>query len=143
MEHWSRDRYSNDFESDKRETAVGLPVRVADGTGAVSVSEQFAQRRLLRRRDALLGQESVYNRTVNGVGGKKAYTYCDGQVGVRPTVVDREGPSDAGATGTRRARPARTNRAPAWRRRLQLGRRVRPALAAHYLVGEPLQTARR
>jgi hypothetical protein len=77
MEHWSRDRYSNDFESDKRETAVGLPVRVADGTGAVMVSEYLAQRRLLRRRDALLGQESGYNTTVKGVGGKKAYTYCD------------------------------------------------------------------
>jgi len=77
MEHWSRDRYSNDFESEKRETAVGLPVRVADGTGTVSVSEQLAQRRLTRRRDALLGQESVYNRTVKDPGGKKAYTYCD------------------------------------------------------------------
>jgi hypothetical protein len=34
-------------------------------------------------------------------------------------AVDRQGPPDAGATGTRRARPARTNRAPAWRRRSQ------------------------
>src|SRR4029450_10846047 len=31
------------------------------------------------------------------------YADAAGQVGVRPTVVDREGPPDAGATGTRRA----------------------------------------
>jgi hypothetical protein len=46
----------------------------------------------------------------------RSYADGAGQVGVRPTVVDREGPPDAGATGTRRARPARANRAPGWRR---------------------------
>jgi hypothetical protein len=39
-----------------------------------------------------------------------------GQVGVRPTAVDRKRPPGAGATGTRRARPAGINRAPVWRR---------------------------
>src|SRR5215207_8638809 len=45
----------------------------------------------------------------------RSYADGAGQVGTRPTAVDREGPPDAGATGTRRARPARTRRAPAWR----------------------------
>src|SRR6266516_1773026 len=38
---------------------------------------------------------------------------------MRPTAVDREGPPDADATGTRRARPARTTVAPPWRQRSQ------------------------
>src|SRR5215211_5916259 len=46
----------------------------------------------------------------------RSYADGAGQVGVQPTAVDRERPPDAGATGTWRARPARANRAPGWRR---------------------------
>jgi hypothetical protein len=45
-----------------------------------------------------------------------SYADATGQVGVRPTAVDREGPPDTDATGTRRARPARMKPAPAWQR---------------------------
>jgi hypothetical protein len=46
----------------------------------------------------------------------RSYADGAGQAGMQPTAVDREGPLDAGATGMRRARPARTNPAPAgWR----------------------------
>src|SRR5215212_8051764 len=44
----------------------------------------------------------------------RSYADGAGQVGVQPTAVDREGPPDAGATGTWRARSARTNLAQAW-----------------------------
>lgn len=76
-ESWHRDVGQNDVETDERVDSRGLPIRVADGIGAVMVSEYVAQRRLLRRRDAPLGQESMYNRTVKDVGGKKAYAYLD------------------------------------------------------------------
>jgi len=48
-----------------------------------------------------------------------AWCYADapGQTPSGSTVVDREWPPDAGATATRRARPTRINRAPAWRLR--------------------------
>jgi len=69
-ESWHRDVGQNDVESDGRVDSRGLPIRVADGTGAVMVTEYVAQRRLLRRRDALLGQESMYNRTVKADGGR-------------------------------------------------------------------------
>jgi hypothetical protein len=49
----------------------------------------------------------------------RSYADGAGQVAVQLTAVDREGPPDAGVTGTRRARPARTNPAPAWWRRSQ------------------------
>jgi hypothetical protein len=74
---WHRDVGQNDFESDERVDSRGLPIRVADGTGAVNVSEYLAQRRLLRRRDGLLGQVSMYDRTIKDVDGKKVYTYLD------------------------------------------------------------------
>jgi hypothetical protein len=41
------------------------------------VSEHLAKRRLSRQRDALLGQESTFDRTVKDSGGKTAYVYLD------------------------------------------------------------------
>jgi hypothetical protein len=64
MESWRRGVGQNDVENDVKYHSRGLPIRVADGTGAVMVSEDLAQRRLSRRRDALLGQESEFDRTV-------------------------------------------------------------------------------
>jgi hypothetical protein len=46
----------------------------------------------------------------------------------RPTAVVREGPSGTVATGTRRARPARTNRLRRCRDGHSLNQRVRPVL---------------
>jgi hypothetical protein len=50
---------------------------------------------------------------------------------VRPTAVDRERPPDAGATGTRRARPARTKRLRLGADGHKLNRRMRPVRDDH------------
>jgi len=57
--------------------------------------------------------------SLEGASGPVVLAWCSaaaaGQRLRGSTVVVREWPPDADATGTRRARPARTNRAPAWR----------------------------
>ena len=58
--------------------------------------------------------------SLEGASGPILLAWCHadaaGQTHLRSTAVDRERPPDAGATGTRRARPARTNLAQAWLR---------------------------
>jgi hypothetical protein len=61
MESWRRDVGQNDVEGDVKYLRRGLLIRVADGTGAVMVNEDLAQRRLSRERGTLLGQESTFD----------------------------------------------------------------------------------
>jgi hypothetical protein len=80
-------------------------------------------------RYAPMGARAAPVASLEGASGPRrpAMCYADGagQTRLRWTGVDREGPPDAGATGTRRPPPARTNRTPAWWRWSQLNRRVR------------------